>query len=82
MASERDASVDRIIAFSDGVVAIAITLLISRSPTSNRLRAPAWRTLPQTTQAHCLGSLFSPSAGLWALLLLFPAQIIASRLTA
>ena len=28
MASERDASVDRIIAFSDGVVAIAITLLI------------------------------------------------------
>jgi uncharacterized membrane protein len=28
MASERDPGVDRIIAFSDGVVAIAITLLI------------------------------------------------------
>jgi uncharacterized membrane protein len=28
MASEREAGVDRIIAFSDGVVAIAITLLI------------------------------------------------------
>ena len=28
MATERDASVDRIIAFSDGVVAIAITLLM------------------------------------------------------
>ena len=28
MANEREASVDRVIAFSDGVVAIAITLLI------------------------------------------------------
>jgi uncharacterized membrane protein len=28
MASEREATVDRVIAFSDGVVAIAITLLV------------------------------------------------------
>jgi uncharacterized membrane protein len=39
MASEREASVDRVIAFSDGVVAIAITLLILPLTEIERLRA-------------------------------------------
>jgi hypothetical protein len=45
MAGERDASVDLVIAFSDGVVAIAITLLIlplKRNRT--RPRAQHWQT--------------------------------------
>ena len=57
-------SVDRILAFSDGVVAIAITLLL---------------TVGALVVALVI-SLFSPSAGIWALFLLFPAQIIAERL--
>ena len=56
MANEREASVDRVIAFSDGVVAIAITLLILPLTDIEPAEGATLVMLPRTTQGHCLGS--------------------------